>query len=294
MHCDLQGIAGQGFRTVSAPLVSVIIPFYKQEDFLLDAVLSVAAQTYEHLEIIVVDDCSPGPTAAELLEWRSIPRLNIIRHEMNSGVSAARNTAISNSSGQLILPLDADDLITPDYLEKSIFTLSAAPYASAVHTQVQVFGEQEWIWSPRFLLPDILFSGSPNTFLYRRELFEDVGGYKTHLSTYEDWDFAVSALERGWQFAGLSEPLYHYRKHSGGVTSTMERRDMVYVLMREHARLVDLFLEELIVEKCQRYWSTADAYETLRNYRLSLEHHGQGTGHQSNEQRNDNLSHCAR
>src|SRR5262249_48320368 len=151
--------------------------YFQQEDYLLEAVESAAAQTYGNLEIIVVDDCSDGRSAEEVLNNFHAPSLKILRHDHNQGPSAARNTAVNASSGDLILALDADDKITADYLEETIECLGRDPGTGAVFTSVQVFGEEESIWHPRFTLAAVLCYGLPNTFLFKRELFSSIGGY---------------------------------------------------------------------------------------------------------------------
>src|SRR5438552_14718440 len=95
-------------------LVSVIIPCYNQADFLHQAIKSALAQTYSHREILVVDDGSTE-NIAELTS--SYPRVRYIRQE-NSGVSAARNTALTHSRGEYLVCLDADDRLLPDALDR--------------------------------------------------------------------------------------------------------------------------------------------------------------------------------
>jgi glycosyltransferase involved in cell wall biosynthesis len=93
-----------------APLVSVIVPVFNSEQFIVPAIQSALRQTYRNLEVIVVDDGSTDQTA-ELIaaEAASDPRVRIIR-QPNSGVAAARNRGVAAARGEFIAPLDADDL----------------------------------------------------------------------------------------------------------------------------------------------------------------------------------------
>ena len=89
-------------------LVSVVIPTYDRAELLPRAVRSVLAQTYQNMEIIIVDDGSRDNTQ-EVVKSFSDPRVRYVRHDTNRGVSAARNTGIKNSRGEFIGLLDSDD-----------------------------------------------------------------------------------------------------------------------------------------------------------------------------------------
>src|SRR5437879_507126 len=98
----------------SQPVVSVIIPCFNQGATLDEAVASVLNQTFTDFEIVIVNDGSTDPFTSELLANYHRPRTRVIT-TANGGLAAARNTAIRNSRGKYILPLDADDRIAPEY-----------------------------------------------------------------------------------------------------------------------------------------------------------------------------------
>ena len=81
------------------PTVSVVIPYFDQPEFLREAVESVMTQSYPNVEIIVVDDCSPGVSAIQLLRGLRHPKLLVFKLESQRGVSVARNAGIIRSSG---------------------------------------------------------------------------------------------------------------------------------------------------------------------------------------------------
>src|SRR5690554_4042262 len=101
-------------------LVSINIPVYKCENYILRCLDSVKNQTYQNLEIILVNDATPD-NSIEIIEKfiSENPDLNIklLHHEKNSGLSVVRNTGIDNSSGKYIYFLDSDDEITEDCIE---------------------------------------------------------------------------------------------------------------------------------------------------------------------------------
>ena len=98
------------------PKVSVIIPVYKQSEYLAEALLSVFQQTYENIEVIVVNDASPDDTDSVVKQF-SDDRLIYLTHEDNRGLPAARNTGIQASFGELIALLDADDYYHKEKLQ---------------------------------------------------------------------------------------------------------------------------------------------------------------------------------
>lgn len=105
------------------PLVSINIPVYKCENYILRCLESVKNQTYKNLEIILVNDATPD-NSIEIIEKfiSENPDLNIqlLHHEKNSGLSVVRNTGIDNSSGKYIYMLDSDDYISNDCIEKLV------------------------------------------------------------------------------------------------------------------------------------------------------------------------------
>lgn len=213
------------------PCVSVVIPCYRQAEFLPFAVASVVRQTFTDWEIVVVDDGSPDEThaVARRLSERMAPgRLRLIRQE-NSGLAAARNLGIAAARGRYVLPLDCDDGIDPTYLEKTVGALEAAPSAGIAATDTATFGAQETSWClERPFEPEVLREANVITYcsLYRREVWEVVGGYNPNMSAgYEDWDFWIGCAERGVRAVYVREPLFFYRVKPQSMITSALRRD---------------------------------------------------------------------
>lgn len=99
------------------PLVSVIVPIYKVEDYLDECVESIINQTYGNIEIILVDDGSPDKCPQKCEEWaRRDVRIRVI-HKKNGGLSSARNAGVINAKGEYISFIDSDDTVWADYVE---------------------------------------------------------------------------------------------------------------------------------------------------------------------------------
>ncbi len=98
-------------------LISVIIPVYKVEKYLKRCVDSVIAQTYENIEIILVDDGSPDNCGEMCDEYAKADSRVLVIHKENGGLSSARNTGVEHSCGEWIAFVDSDDYISSDYIE---------------------------------------------------------------------------------------------------------------------------------------------------------------------------------
>jgi glycosyltransferase involved in cell wall biosynthesis len=181
--------------------VSVIIPVYDGERFILGAVRSALRQTYRDLEVIVVDDGSTDATAARLA-GAADPRVTVL-HQPNQGLSAARNTALAQASGQYIALLDADDRWFPEKLALDVRTLEARadPVAVAYSWYYAVDDSGKLLHRSRphrfagrifdvmlrtddFILPSASF--------FHRRIFEQIGGFDVG-AHHEDSIFFLKA-----------------------------------------------------------------------------------------------------
>ncbi len=257
----------------SKPTVSIVITYFDYADFLKETVGSVLRQSYRDFEVLVVDDCSPGIPAQQILSDVEHPNLTVLRLEANSGPAAACNAGVRASQGQFIVALDSDDLIEESFLEKTVAVLSACNLGG-VYTGVRIFGDLDLTYTPECSALAIM-SGrpGPTTYLYRRAVFDSVGGYKTHVY-HHDNEFWLAVLKHGWQFACVDEPLYRYRKHSAG-RSRLHREEELIELVREHKDLFFAELESVVAGWEQRHWQDKDDYETLNRAfdKLSAEYH---------------------
>jgi glycosyltransferase involved in cell wall biosynthesis len=231
------------------PNVSVIIPAYNAEAFIADTVQSVLNQTYQDLEVIVVDDGSQDGTVAALEPFGT--RVQVHR-QANGGVARARNTGVSLASGEFIAFLDADDLWLPRKLERQL-AFSAAPMTFTDRFNIGARGDLPEIQSevtPMHggdVFVALLREGNfiTNTsVVMRRTLFDRMGGFYTGLNGTEDWDLWIRIAER-YAIGFLPEPLVRYRFHSGGISRNFvkmgrERRQVITrALALERGRLLD-------------------------------------------------------
>src|SRR2546427_7996178 len=207
------------------PLVSVIIPNYNYGPYLPQALDSVLAQSYPHVEIVVVDDGSQDESESIIRSYGN--RVRSI-NQKNQGVSAARNRGARESTGELLAFLDADDVWLPAKLERQVELILCDPEIGLVHcgieeinsegTSLRTFldGMQGWVSREmlRFNRSVIIASGS--TALVPRRTFEAVSGFDPKLSTSADWEFCYRVASR--QRVGfIPEPLVKYRIHGSNM-----------------------------------------------------------------------------
>jgi len=207
----------------------------------MEAIDSLLASTFRDFEIIVVDDGSDEVETIKVLSEINCPKTRVI-HQENRGLSAARNCGISLSSGEYILCLDADDMITPTLLEKSFHVLESCPETGVVSTPPQHFGDQDYIWKPipfsfyQLLRENLLHASC----LFRRDIWKAVGGYDENMQAgCEDWEFWIRVAKAGWKFARIDEPLFLYRKHGKSRDSGAQKRrqEIFSYIQRKHSDL---------------------------------------------------------
>lgn len=211
------------------PVVSVIMPCYKQAEFLREAVESVVAQTFTDWELIVVDDGSPDDTAAtaEAIIAEHPGRAIRLLRKPNGGVSEARNAGIRMARGAYILPLDADDMIRPTMLEKTVRLLDSNRDVDIAYTDITHFGAVDrTIQAAEFDATKIPINNQLNCCsLYRREAWERSGGYRSLYWGYEDWDFWVGCAAAGLRAARFPESLLLYRVKDASRDTVAVTRD---------------------------------------------------------------------
>jgi glycosyltransferase involved in cell wall biosynthesis len=208
-------MASQNPATLKPFKVSVVIPCFNHGEFLPEAVASVTSMGRQDVELIVVDDGSTDDRTRKEMKKLCAQGIRVIRQE-NNGLAAARNAAIAASTGEYILPLDADNRLRPAYIDHGIRILDASPEVGVVYGDAQFMGTTIGRWhvgpfdSGRLLAGNYIDACA----VYRRPIWEQNGGYDGAMPVQglEDWDFWLGALEHGWHFAYVPEILFDYRK----------------------------------------------------------------------------------
>jgi len=212
--------AAFGYRPAeagAAPCVTVVTPFYNTGQIFHETARTILRQSLQQWEWLIIDDGSEDSESLKILDHYAHmdPRIRVIRHAENKGLSAARNTGFRKARAQYSALLDSDDLLEPTALEKWFWFLETHPECAFVHGYSVGFGAQEYLWQEGFV------SGEKNleqnridhTSLVRNAIHKEVGGFdESNRGGLEDWEFWVRCAHAGHWGYTISEYLNWYRR----------------------------------------------------------------------------------
>ena len=191
-----------------SPVAAIVIPCFNHGEYLAEAIESALAQTVR-VEVVVVDDGSTDDSSAIALRYP----VTLIR-QSNKGLPAARNAGIRMTSAPHVLPLDADDVLDPDCVER----LLAASTTGIVRSAAMLFGDvatRQWLPGGDLTLAGLMSANAAaSCCLFPRSAWEKVGGYDESMRDgYEDWDMWVRMMAAGVLLVTAEGVCWHYRKH---------------------------------------------------------------------------------
>lgn len=241
--------------------VSVVIPCYKQAHLLGEAIESVLAQTYPHVEIIVVDDGSPDNTSEVAARYIGV---RCIRQQ-NKGLASARNTGLRECSGAYVTFLDADDRLVPGALEINLRHYNAHPECAFVSGRGQFVSYNGEVIPMRHR-PPVLKDHYPElmrhnyilvgALLYRRDILQSVGGFDPNLPACEDYELHLR-LARNFPIFCHDQVIMEYRQYNTSM-SRNSGRYLKYMLLMLRAQKKYIKGNKLQEEACR---------EGIRSYR---------------------------
>jgi glycosyltransferase involved in cell wall biosynthesis len=222
------------------PLVSVIVPHFNLGKYLQSTLLSVLEQTYDNIEIIVIDDYSTDAASRVLinnLQSGAYGSLKIVTPPGNVGLAAARNLAVENAAGEYILPLDADDLIDRRFVEVAVRALERNPSFDVFVTPAGYFHDGDDIVLPgqekdfkdyAVFFGEALVSGvkqnrfSTATAVFRADVLRK-HSYTESLRCYEDWGLYVRLAQAGHRFLVANDVYFHYRNRANSMVKSADQ-----------------------------------------------------------------------
>jgi GT2 family glycosyltransferase len=201
----------------AAPYVTILTPFYDTGQIFHETARSVLQQSFQQWEWVIVDDGSTTAESRQILEdyRRRDARIRIIRHEVNKGPSAARNTGFGGARTQYVVQLDSDDLLEPTAVEKWLWFLESHPEFGFGHGYTVGFGAQEYLSTTGFhngkaFLDENL---AEVTGIIRTGVHQAVGGYdEANRDGAEDYDFWLRCAGLGYWGGTIPEHLNWYRR----------------------------------------------------------------------------------
>ncbi|MCW6036634.1 glycosyltransferase [Spirulina subsalsa FACHB-351] len=228
------------------PKVSIIIPVYNAENYIIQCLESALNQTEQNIEIIVIDDASTDQTL-NLVENYTDPRLKIIKNEVNRGAGYCRNQGIKAAQGDWIVPLDSDDWYAPERIEK-LWQVAQTEKADLVADDLYFIQDEKYdpnvtlfsVARAEFSQPrkiDILtfidlnrkpgkispHLGLTKPLIKRSFLVQNSLAYEDKVTPIEDFLLYTLCLLKGARFVVIPEAYYYYRRSRPGSASTFRK-----------------------------------------------------------------------
>ena len=218
------------------PMVSVLIPVYNTEKYLKKCIESVLNQTYTNIEMIIVNDGSTDNSEKIIKQY--IDKIIYIKQE-NKGLSGARNTAVKNSKGDWLMPIDSDDWVNENFVEKLIYKVEdyksiVTPIVHKYHYKEELYLNEFWPDS-QTNLKDIFESNMiTGPSLFSKELFNKVNGYCEDKlfkeQGCEDWHLWAKMIKENASIVRLNnfnEHLYFYRVGHDSLSNKIKNMDLI-------------------------------------------------------------------
>ena len=218
------------------PLVSIIVLSYNSASTIVETLDSIKEQTYQKLELIVSDDCSPDKNTIEIIhKWLDANSSRFVNAELettdrNTGVSGNINRAVAKSHGEWIKSIAGDDLLIPTAVEDYVnFVTNNSGEVRMCVCDVELFSEEgdvpenlitsyaryfekeceSYDLQRKRVMTELIFVG-PGYF-YSRELFDQVGGFSGQYGNAEEWPFVYKIIMGGNRIYALGKKLVRYR-----------------------------------------------------------------------------------
>ncbi len=230
----------------TSPLVSVVMAVFNGTAYLRQAIESALGQTYSHLELIIVDDCSTDNSVAVVENYLTDARVKLVRNERNGGVAAARNRALGLAKGELIAFLDQDDIWLPRKLELQVAALRAHPEVGLMHANyaridpegrllahyhdlpAERFGNPGAAVDVHDVFAEIFISNDiqPLTTVIPRSVLETVGLFDPELPGVDDYELWLRIALR-YPVGRVDTILGYWRAHPGQQSNRGHRMLMI-------------------------------------------------------------------
>ncbi|MEP7130447.1 MAG: glycosyltransferase family 2 protein [Sphingomicrobium sp.] len=228
-----------------ATLLSVVMPVHNALPHLDGAVRSILEQSYREFEFVILDDGSTDGSTERLRYWaRKDSRIRLFEGERNLGPVGSSAHVVEHSNTTLVARMDADDLCAPDRLARQLKVLGDHPSAGLVGTLFDVIDEQGRrirgpdLWRLTRKAPFVPFAAH-GSIMFRRSVFDDVGGYRAECEYWEDQDLVVR-MAAVTEVMVIPEALYQVRQWTSSTRATSGRErveNAVDLMYRAVARL---------------------------------------------------------
>ncbi|MDR2891465.1 MAG: glycosyltransferase family 2 protein [Deltaproteobacteria bacterium] len=225
------------------PTITAVVPYYNMGRYIADAVNSLLNQTWQDLDIIVVNDGSDEENTRALQQFEDNPRIKNIYQE-NRGGQIARSNGYRMAEGKYVIFLDADDTFESTFAEKAVAILETNQDICLVSCLGRFFGDRNGINKRQPYTVENILAGRSHSGagMFRKSDWESMPGKDSNLPYGQDWDFWVSMIARGKKAYRIEEFLYNYRRHGDSIISRRRSRDkkktdVIGTLLEKHKEL---------------------------------------------------------
>lgn len=213
-------------------LLSVVIPYYNMGVLVLETIESVLESTYNHIEILVIDDGSNDVASRQILEQLKANKKVQLLVKKNTGLADTRNWGANLAKGEYLAFLDADDKIDPLYYEKAIAVLKTYHNVFFIGAWVQYFQDSHKVWPAFTPQPPYLLVHNPvnsSALVYKKSAFLDAGLNKSALEFgLEDYESVISLMEKGYNGVVLPQVYFFYRIRKGSMFRNLNTNKLLY------------------------------------------------------------------
>lgn len=210
--------------TNNNPLVSIIIPAYNSEKYIVDAIESSINQTYNNIEIIIINDGSIDNTEKIIIELIEKHQNIKYFYQLNQGACVARNRGISECNGEYVKFLDSDDVLLPNAIRKQVDIIKTLNENTIIYGNFEVTDEflktiekrdlsSKYNENDRSLFSYFDWNIGTSTPLLRRTIVEDINGFDISLPFAQESDFIFRLALKKNKFIHLNETIYLNRQH---------------------------------------------------------------------------------
>lgn len=209
-------------KTTGNPQISVVMPVHNALPFLDESIRSILAQSYSDFEFVIFDDASTDGSVAVLREWsRRDKRIQLHENKTRLGLSGSSNQVVSKTRNSIVARMDADDIAHPDRLRRQLDVIAERPEVGVVGTLCngidaagrEVRPRDRW----RLIRRSAYIPFPHGSAMFRREVFDEVGGYDETAQGAEDQDLFLRMAKKA-SVVTLPDILYSYRYHSSNAT----------------------------------------------------------------------------
>ena len=204
------------------PLISVVMPVHNALPFLDESIGSILEQTLSDFEFVILDDASTDGSVELLREWSlRDKRIHLYESKKRLGLSGSSNAVVSKARAPTVARMDADDIAHPDRLRRQWNIIEGRPDVAVIGTLCNGIDAGGRVVRPRdrwrLLRRSARIPFPHGSVMFRREVFDQVGGYDENAALGEDQDLFLRMASRG-RVVTLPDVLYSYRYHSSNAT----------------------------------------------------------------------------